>query len=145
MIGKIWNYLSKPELVPRLFAITLAIVFIFGLFWPIYKDNNQLYPKPEYHSQALKTPLAPYDRSIVKAQYPQYLPDLGKITSYLTPIAIFIKDRTLFFGTTIVSTPGGILDEILYYTRGMDTVLESSILLVAFIIFTWLYWNRERD
>ncbi|WP_423792895.1 DUF2106 family protein [Methanocaldococcus indicus] len=153
MIGKIWNLLSKPEIVPRLFALTLAIIFIFGLFIPHYKIENQLYPKPAYHSQTLKTPLAPYDRggipfkerANVKAQYPQYLPDLGLITAYLTPVAEFIKDKTLYFGTTIVSTPGGIIDEILYYTRGMDTVLESSILLVSFVIFTWLFWNRERD
>lgn len=98
-----------------------------------------------------KTPLAPYDRGGIplkepaelKAQYPQYEPNLGKITAYLTPIAEWIKDKTYYFGTTIVSTPGGILDEILYYTRGMDTVLESSILLISFIIFSWLFFNKD--
>ncbi|WP_457612072.1 DUF2106 family protein, partial [Methanocaldococcus sp.] len=116
-------------------------------------NSNQLYPKPPYHSQILKTPLAPYDRggvplkepAKVKAQYPQYLPDLGWITAYLTPIAIFIASKSYFFGTTIVSTPGGILDEILYYTRGMDTVLESTILLLSFMIFSYLYLKRDEE
>ncbi|ENN96763.1 (NiFe)-hydrogenase-3-type complex Eha, membrane protein EhaF [Methanocaldococcus villosus KIN24-T80] len=143
MIGKIWNYLSKPEVVPRIFALFLAIFLLFGFFNHYYKIPNQLYPKPKPHSQILKTPLAPYDRNIVKAQYPNYLKNLGKITSYLTPIAEFIKDKTYFFGTTIVSTPGGILDEILYYTRGMDTVLESTVLLISFMIFSWMFFHRR--
>jgi len=49
----------------------------------------------------------------------------------------------MYFGTTIVSTPGGILDEILYYTRGFDTVLESLTLLLSFTIFGWLFLNRN--
>ncbi|WP_456372364.1 DUF2106 family protein [Methanocaldococcus sp.] len=150
-LGKIWNYLSKPEVVPRIFSIFLALVFIFGLLTPHYLNPNQLYPKPIPHSQTLKTPLAPYDRggiplkkpALIKAQYPEYAPNLGKITAYLTPIAEWIKSKTYYFGTTIVSTPGGILDEILYYTRGMDTVLESTILLVSFIIFSWLLFHKD--
>ncbi|ADG13954.1 (NiFe)-hydrogenase-3-type complex Eha, membrane protein EhaF [Methanocaldococcus infernus ME] len=152
-IGKIWNLLSNPDIVPKIFAFILSLIFILGLMVPHYYNSDQLYPKPEFHSQILKTPLAPYDRggvplkepAEVKAQYPQYLPNLGKITAYLTPIASFIKDKTYFFGTTIVSTPGGILDEILYYTRGMDTVLESTILLLSFIIFTSLYLKGNSD
>ena len=152
-IGKIWNLLSKPDIVPKLFAFTISLIFIIGLMIPHPYNSDQLYSKPAYHSQILKTPLAPYDRggiplkepAEIKAQYPQYLPNLGKITAYLTPIANFIKDKTYFFGTTIVSTPGGILDEILYYTRGMDTVLESTILLLSFIIFTSLYIKGDSD
>ena len=54
-----------------------------------------------------------------------------------------------YFGTSIYSSPGGLIDEILYYTRGFDTVLESSILMMAFIIASWLSvnytMNRRND
>ena len=54
-----------------------------------------------------------------------------------------------YFGTSIYSSPGGLIDEILYYTRGFDTVLESSILMMAFIIASWLCvnytMNRKND
>ncbi|AEF97147.1 EhaF family protein [Methanotorris igneus] len=150
-LSKIWNYLSKPHVVPRIFAGFLALVMIFGLLLPHELNKNQLYPKPVPQSQVLKTPLAPYDRGGIPlekpaeiiSQYPQFEPLLGKITAYLTPIAEWISKKTLYFGTTIVSTPGGILDEILYYTRGFDTILESTILLVSFIIFSWMLMNRD--
>ncbi len=35
----------------------------------------------------------------------------------------------------------GLIDEILYYTRGFDTILESSILMMSFIIASWLSMN----
>ena len=42
-----------------------------------------------------------------------------------------------------------ICDEILYYTRGFDTILESSILMMSFIIASWLSvnytMNRKND
>ncbi|EHP84532.1 EhaF family protein [Methanotorris formicicus] len=150
-LSRIWNYLSKPQIVPRIFAVFLALIMIFGLLLPHKLNENQLYPKPTPQSQILKTPLAPYDRGGVPlekpadivSQYPKYEPLLGKITAYLTPIAEWISKKTLYFGTTIVSTPGGILDEILYYTRGFDTILESTILLVSFIIFSWMLMNRD--
>ena len=34
-----------------------------------------------------------------------------------------------------------LIDEVLYYTRGFDTILESSILMMAFIIASWLALN----
>ena len=41
------------------------------------------------------------------------------------------------------------MDEILYYTRGFDTILESSILMMSFIIASWLSinytMNRKND
>ena len=61
-LGKIWNYLSKPEVVPRIFALFLVLIFVFGLLMPHNLNPNQLYPKPIPPSQILKTPLAPYDR-----------------------------------------------------------------------------------
>jgi energy-converting hydrogenase A subunit F len=96
-----------------------------------------------------KDPLGPYDRGgvplqepgIVKAQYPQFSEKIGYITGYLSPIAIAVRDTTLYFGTSIYSSPGGLIDEILYYTRGFDTVLESTILMMAFVVASWVALN----
>jgi len=151
-IGKVWNYISRPEVVPRLFALFLCLIMIVEFFIPTTYNENQLYPKCPPQSQVFKSPLAPYDRggeplkkpADIKTQYPQFEPIKGKITAYLTPPAIWISKMTPYFGTTIVSTPGGILDEILYYTRGLDTILESLTLLISFIIFSWVYLHREK-
>ncbi len=150
-LGKMWNHISKPEVVPRLFAGFLCLVLFIEFFAPTTLNENQLYPKDTPQSQVLKTPLAPYDRggeplkkaADIKTQYPQFQPIRGKITAYLSPVSIWISEKTPYFGTSIVSTPGGILDEILYYTRGFDTVLESTTLLLSFIIFSWIYLNRS--
>lgn len=150
-LNEAWNYISKPSAVSRLFSAFICIVLFIGIFLPIAFDGNQLYPKDAIQSQVLKTPLAPYDRggvplktaADIKSQYPEYQPIRGQITAYLSPVAIFISESTPYFGTTIVSTPGGILDEILYYTRGFDTVLESLTLLLSFTIFGWLFLNRN--
>ncbi|MFA6672867.1 MAG: DUF2106 family protein, partial [Methanoculleus sp.] len=48
-----------------------------------------------------------------------------------------------YIGTTIVAHPGGIIDEILYNTRGADTVVETSILFTAFAIASYLYRREE--
>lgn len=149
-IGRLWNSLANPERIPRLFALILGIVLIAGLFIPLALDNQQLYPRPAPQEQInAQDPLAPYDRGgtpfeergIVKAQYPQYAPAIGEITAYLSPVAISVKNTTLYYGTSIYSSPGGLIDEILYYTRGFDTVLESSILMMAFVIASWIALN----
>ena len=97
--------------------------------------------------------IAPYDRGgeilsapgITKAQYPENSPSLGWINSYMSPIADAIQGISPYFGTSIYSSPGGLIDEILYYTRGFDTILESSILMMAFIIASWLAINFTMD
>ncbi len=66
---------------------------------------------------------------------------IGNITGYLSPMAITVKDTTLYYGTSIYSSPGGLIDEILYYTRGFDTILESSILMMAFVVASWIALN----
>ncbi|ABR54670.1 conserved hypothetical protein [Methanococcus vannielii SB] len=150
-INEAWNYISKPSAVSRLFSVFICIFLFIGIFLPTTFNENQLYPKDSIQGQVLITPLAPYDRggisfeeaADVKSQYPEYQPLRGHITAYLSPIAVFISQNTMYFGTTIVSTPGGILDEILYYTRGFDTVLESLTLLLSFTIFGWLFLNRN--
>ena len=50
-----------------------------------------------------------------------------------------LSQTTMHLGTTIVAHPGGIIDEILYNTRGLDTVVEPTILLIAFAIASYLY------
>jgi len=149
-IGRFWNSLANPDRIPRLYALILAIVLIAGFFIPIALNEHQLYPRPAPQDQiSAQDPLAPYDRGgvpfiargIVKAQYPQYLPAIGEITAYLSPIASGVRDTTLYYGTSIYSSPGGLIDEILYYTRGFDTVLESSILMMAFVIASWVALN----
>ena len=56
-----------------------------------------------------------------------------------------LKGLSPYFGTSICASPGGVIDEILYYTRGFDTILESSILMMAFIIASWLAINFTMD
>lgn len=150
-LSRAWNYLSRPHVVSRLFAGFLCLTLLVGILMPASFTENQLYPKDVPQGQVLKTPLAPYDRggvplkeaADIKTQYPELEPIRGQITAYLTPAAIWISEKTPYFGTTIVSTPGGILDEILYYTRGFDTVLESLTLLLSFIIFSWIFLDRN--
>ncbi|HNR26548.1 MAG TPA: EhaF family protein [Methanobacteriaceae archaeon] len=155
-IGRIWNSLANPRRIPRLFALILGLILLIGFFIPISLNDHQLYPRPTPQSQINdQNPLAPYDRGgspfeetgIVRAQYPQNSIELGQITAYLTPIAIGVKDSTYYFGTSILSSPGGLIDEILYYTRGFDTILESSILMMAFVIASWvaLHFTMKRD
>ena len=71
------------------------------------------------------------------------------ITGYMSPLAQWISSISPYFGTSIYSSPGGLIDEILYYTRGFDTILESSILMMSFIIASWLSinytMNRKND
>lgn len=156
-LGRIFNALANPDRIPRFYALILAIVLLAGFVIPITLNDQQLYPRPTPQEQInAQDPLAPYDRGgvpfeergIVKAQYPQYLPAMGLITAYLSPIAISVKNTTLYYGTSIYSSPGGLIDEILYYTRGFDTVLESSILMMAFVIASWVALNftmRRRE
>jgi energy-converting hydrogenase A subunit F len=127
-------------------------------------NPNQIYPKPAPQVQielAKKhvdigyntapydrggQPLQPNNRGIVKSQY--HTSYEGWITAYLTPFSQFLRDITYHFGTTILGHPGGILDEILYYTRGYDTILESTILFTAFTIASWVILNiteKERE
>ena len=67
----------------------------------------------------------------------------GLVTTYLTPFSLYLSETTQHLGTTIVAHPGGIIDEILYNTRGLDTVVEPTILLIAFAIASYLYRKVE--
>jgi len=156
-LGRIWNSLATPKNIPKVFSIILGLVLLAGFIVPLTYNDHQLYPRPPPQLQiSEKDPLAPYNRGgipleepgIVKAQYPQFAPSEGMVTGYLSPIAIGVSNTTLYFGTSIYSSPGGLIDEILYYSRGFDTILESSILMMAFVIASWValhFTMRRRE
>ncbi|NTW92061.1 MAG: DUF2106 family protein [Methanoregulaceae archaeon] len=140
---KISRIISRYEMIMPLFAGAVTLLFIIAIFTlplPYYED--QLYPKTINRSSSLD----PYDRggppftqAVIIAQYPENSPTAGYVTTYLTPFSWFLANTTLYAGTTIVAHPGGILDEILYNTRGLDTVVEPTILFIAFAIASYLF------
>ncbi len=157
-IGVLWNKLADPKNVPRLFAFSLGVLLIIGLIVPMALNPDQLYVRPAPQEQMDEgLAIAPYDRGgevltqpgIINPQYPENAESLGMITGYMSPIAQLISAISPYFGTSIYSSPGGLIDEILYYTRGFDTILESSILMMSFIIASWLSinytMNRKND
>ena len=157
-IGVLWNKLADPKNIPRLFAFSLGIILIAGLIVPMALNPDQLYVKPFSQVQVDKgLPLAPYDRDgdplvqpgNILPQFPDNVKSLGMVTGYMSPLAQFVSSVSPYFGTSIYSSPGGLIDEISYYTRGFDTVLDSSILMMSFIIASWLSinytMNRRND
>ncbi|MEN6290715.1 MAG: EhaF family protein [Methanobacterium sp.] len=165
-IGRLLNDLANPDNIPRLFSLVLGMVIIVGFVVPFTLNDHQIYPRPEPQSQINSgDSLAPYDRGgtviadwgingnfllqpgIVKSQYPQFSVNSGKVTGYLSPMALSVKNTTLYYGTSIYSSPGGLIDEILYYSRGFDTILESSILMMAFVVasFIALQFTMRRE
>jgi energy-converting hydrogenase A subunit F len=157
-IGDMWNKLAEPKNVPRLFAFCLGVILIIGLIVPMALNPDQLYSRPAPQEQIDEgLAIAPYDRGgeplvspgEIDPQYPENAASLGMITGYMSPIAQWVSSVSPYFGTSIYSSPGGLIDEILYYTRGFDTVLESTILMMAFIIASWLSinytMNRKND
>lgn len=154
-IGRFWNSLATPKRIPRFYSVILGILLLAGFIVPLALNNQQLYPRPEPQLQInQQDPFAPYDRGgvplkepgIIKSQYPHFSEKAGMVTSYVYPIGIGVSETTLYFGTSIYSSPGGLIDEILYYSRGFDTVLESSILMMAFVVASWvaLHFTMKR-
>ncbi|MBR3113076.1 MAG: EhaF family protein [Methanobrevibacter sp.] len=153
-IGVLWNKLADPKNIPRLFAFSLGIILIIGLIVPMALNPDQLYVRPAPQEQIDEgLAIAPYDRGgevltepgNINPQYPENAAQLGMITGYMSPISQWVSSISPYFGTSIYSSPGGLIDEILYYTRGFDTILESSILMMAFIIASWLSLNYTMD
>ena len=153
-IGVLWNKLANPKNIPRLFAFSLGIILIIGLIVPMALNPDQIYVRPDPQEQADQgLALAPYDRGgevltqpgNINPQYPENAAQLGMITGYMSPLAQWISSISPYFGTSIYSSPGWLIDEILYYTRGFDTILESSILMMSFIIASWLSINYTMD
>ncbi|MCX6688008.1 MAG: DUF2106 family protein [Methanoregula sp.] len=143
IIRRISHYISNYENIMPLFAGACAVLILIGiLLLPIQYNPVQLYPKTIDRNSSLD----PYDRGgppftqvEIGAQYPENSPTAGFVTTYLTPFSLFLSQVTLHLGTTIVAHPGGIIDEILYNTRGLDTVVEPTILFIAFAIASYLY------
>ncbi|KZX17100.1 EhaF family protein [Methanobrevibacter filiformis] len=156
-IGEILNKLACPRRIPKIFSVVLGLFLLIGLITPIALNNDQVYPRPAPQEQMLAgDSIAPYDRGgeilkspgITKAQYPNNSKSLGMVNSYMSPIADGVRNASPYFGTSIYSSPGGLIDEILYYTRGFDTILESTILMMSFIIASWIGINftmRRKD
>ncbi len=157
-IGVLWNKLADPKNIPRLFAFALGILLIIGFIVPMALNPDQIYVRPAPQEQIDEgLAIAPYDRGgevltepgEINPQYPENEPNLGMITGYMSPLAQWVSSISPYFGTSIYSSPGGLIDEILYYTRGFDTILESSILMMSFIIASWLSvnytMNRKND
>ena len=153
-IGVLWNKLADAKNIPRLFAYSLGIILIAGLIVPMALNPDQLYPRPAPQVQVDEgLAIAPYDRGgevltqpgSIHPQYPENAASLGMITGYMSPLAQFVSSISPYFGTSIYSSPGGLIDEILYYTRGFATILESSILMMSFVIASWLSINYTMD
>jgi energy-converting hydrogenase A subunit F len=147
IITRISATISRVENLTGLYALLFIVVVVLGLVTlpSIGYYDDQLYEKTLNPA----SPLDPYDRggvpfgtTPVKSQYPENSPYAGYVTAYLTPFSQWLADTTHHMGTTIVAHPGGIIDEILYNTRGFDTVVETSILFVAFAIASYLF-RRE--
>jgi energy-converting hydrogenase A subunit F len=143
IIRKISHFLCNYENIMPLFAGACMILFMAGiLLLPIQYSEDQLYPKTIDRNSSLD----PYDRGgppftqvTIVPQYPENSPTAGLVTSFLTPFSLWLSEVTYHLGTTIVAHPGGIIDEILYNTRGLDTVVEATILLIAFAIASYIY------
>lgn len=146
IIRRISHALCNYKNIMPLFAGACVILFIAGiLLLPVSYSQAQLYPKTIDRNSSLD----PYDRGgppfsqvAIVMQYPANSPSAGLVTTYLTPLSLFLSQTTRHLGTTIVAHPGGIIDEILYNTRGFDTVVEATILFVAFAIAAYIY-RRE--
>ena len=102
-------------------------------------------PRPSKSTLPLRPWRSPFGTTEIVTQYPENSPYAGYVTTYLTPLSQYLADHTHHLGTTIVAHPGGIIDEILYNTRGLDTVVETSILFTAFAIASYLYRRREEE
>jgi energy-converting hydrogenase A subunit F len=143
IIQRISRYISNFENLMPLFAAACAVLAAIAILsLPFVYAEDQLYPK---HIDK-ESPLDPYDRggspftrADIVVQYPENSPTAGYVTAYLTPFSWALANTTLHTGTTIVGHPGGILDEILYNTRGLDTVVETTILFIAFAIASYIF------
>jgi energy-converting hydrogenase A subunit F len=140
--------MSTYENLVAVYAALGIVVAICGVIMvPMLSyHEDQIYSKTINRDSTLD----PYDRGgipftrvDIKSQYPDNSPTAGYVTTYLTPFSWFLANNTHFLGTTIVAHPGGILDEILYNTRGLDTVVETSILFTAFAIASFLFRRKD--
>ena len=109
-IGTLWNKLANPKNVPRIFAFSLGVILLIGFIVPMGLNPDQIYPRPEPQEQIdAGLAVAPYDRGgeilktpgIVMAQFPQNAEEIGMITSYMSPVALWVSQTSPYFGTSI--------------------------------------------
>ena len=148
IITRISRFVSNFQNLVALFAGACIIVSLLGILsLPLGFEEDQLYPKSQLDPSSGLYPYnrggVPFGTTEVVCQYPENSPYAGYVTTYLTPLSQYLADHTRYIGTTIVAHPGGIIDEILYNTRGLDTVVETSILFAAFGIASYLYRREE--
>jgi len=150
MIGRLSRYLANIDNLTKVYAVSVVTVVCFCIVlmiaMPVGYHEDQLYPKsidPASSLNPYERGGDPFNRTEVVAQYPENSPYLGYVTAYLTPLSAFFAATNPYLGTTIVAHPGGIIDEILYNTRGLDTIAETSILFVAFTIASFLFRREE--
>lgn len=147
IIQRISRFISNFENLMPVFAAACAVLAAIAILsLPFGYAEDQLYPKHIDRG----SPLDPYDRggspftrADIVVQYPENSPTAGYVTAYLTPFSWALANTTLHTGTTIVGHPGGILDEILYNTRGLDTVVETTILFIAFAVASYIFRKRS--
>ncbi|MCP1662740.1 MAG: DUF2106 domain-containing protein [Methanocalculus sp. MSAO_Arc1] len=148
IIHRISRILSNFDNLSKVYAVLVILVMAGGIISiPSFDyQGDRLYPK----TIDRESPLDPYDRGgegsappVLAAEYPENTPYLGYTTAYLSPLAVLIASNTLHMGTTIVSHPGGVIDEILYATRGLDTVAETAVLFIGFAIAAYLFRRRD--
>ena len=145
-IGNISRFVSDYNNLAPMYALTVMVAILIGFTTlpMIQYDPAQLYPKeiPPGH------PLNPYERggepftaTKLVSQYPENSLAIGYIASYVPPLFVWFAKMDLHVGT--LAHPGGIIDELIYYLRGIDTIAETSIFFVSFAIASFLFRRRE--
>lgn len=145
---KFSDWMSTYENLVAVYAALgiIITIIVIAMIPMISYHEDQLYPKNinrSSHLDPYERGGAPFTQAHIKAQYLNNSPSAGYVTTYLTPFSWLLANITPYLGTTIVAHPGGILDEILYNTRGFDTVVETSILFSAFAIASFIFRRRK--
>jgi len=145
-IGRISHFVSGYNNLTPIYALVLMIVFLVGLITlpMVQYEPSQIYPKqidPASHFNPYERGGEPFGGTKLVAQYPENSPALGYIASYVPPLFIWFAEMGLNIGT--LAHPGGIIDELIYYIRGADTIGETSIFFVSFATASFLFRRRE--
>ena len=111
---------------------------------PKYAHNPYLMPHKGYSP----TPKPPSEKNIFGTTAGQYDIFYGVVWGTRTAfkIGLFVVTIAGLVGVSLGAISGyfgGIIDEILYNTRGLDTIAETSILFIAFAIASFLFRRKE--
>ena len=147
-IGNISHFVSNFKNLAPMYALALMVIMLIGLITlPLIQYGPvQLYPK-ELHPES---PFNPYERggepfiaTNLISQYPENAPAIGYVASYASPVSVLLTKISQDGAVGTLTHPGGIIDEILYYLRGIDSIGETSIFFVAFATAAFLFRRRE--